>query len=63
MPEMMEKIKALKANPAFNGLVSVDGGINAETAKVAKEAGADILVAGTAVFGKEDRAAAIQALR
>lgn len=63
MPEMMQKVKDLKANPKFKGVVSVDGGINAETCGVAIEAGADIMVAGTAVFGKEDRAEAIRTLR
>lgn len=43
--------------------LEVDGGINAETAKLVMEAGADTLVAGSAVFGKPDRAAAIQELR
>ncbi len=47
----------------FRGLISVDGGINAENAKkVAAQGGADILVAGTAVFGKPDRAQAIREL-
>lgn len=43
--------------------LSVDGGINADTAKLAVSAGADVLVAGSAVFGKTDRAAAIAALK
>lgn len=61
MPEMMDKIRGLRSR--FKGLISVDGGINEQTAPVAREAGADILVAGTAVFGKDDRAAAIKTLR
>jgi ribulose-phosphate 3-epimerase len=44
-------------------LISVDGGITPETAKVVVKAGADILVAGTSVFGEKDRAKAIGALR
>lgn len=43
--------------------LEVDGGIAAGTAAQVKEAGANVLVAGSAVFGKEDRAEAIQALR
>ncbi|REJ32057.1 MAG: ribulose-phosphate 3-epimerase, partial [Bacillota bacterium] len=43
--------------------VQVDGGINAATAPVVIEAGADVLVAGSAVFGAEDPAAALRALR
>ena len=60
MPEMIDKVKKLR--PQFRGLISVDGGINAETAPLAIQAGADILVAGSAVFNKKDRAQAIQAL-
>jgi len=61
MPEMMQKVKWLKSR--FKGLVSVDGGINKETAVVVRDAGADIMVAGTAVFGQKDRRAAIETLR
>ncbi|CAM4252421.1 ribulose-phosphate 3-epimerase [Paenibacillus tarimensis] len=43
--------------------IEVDGGINAETAKLVKEAGADVLVAGNAIFSRADRAAAIAELR
>ncbi len=61
LPDMMDKVKVLR--PQFSGLISVDGGINRETAKVTVESGADILVAGTAIFGEKDRAKAIQGLR
>ena len=40
-----------------------DGGIDPETAPYAIKSGCDVLVAGSAVFGKADRAAAIKALR
>ena len=43
--------------------LEVDGGINPETAKAAIEAGANVLVAGSAVFGDGDYKAAIAALR
>jgi ribulose-phosphate 3-epimerase len=43
--------------------LQVDGGVTAETAPLCIEAGADVLVAGTAVFGKPDYAAAIAGLR
>ena len=43
--------------------IEVDGGIDPVTAPLVTAAGATILVAGSAVFGKNDRAAAIQALR
>ncbi|AIQ52357.1 MULTISPECIES: ribulose-phosphate 3-epimerase [Paenibacillus] len=43
--------------------IEVDGGIAENTAGLVAEAGADVLVAGNAVFGRTDRAAAIQAIR
>jgi ribulose-phosphate 3-epimerase len=44
-------------------MVEVDGGINADTIEQAAEAGADVFVAGSAVYGAEDPAKAIAALR
>jgi ribulose-phosphate 3-epimerase len=44
-------------------LVEVDGGINADTIERAAEAGADVFVAGSAVYGAEDPGTAIAALR
>ncbi len=44
-------------------LVEVDGGINAETIEQAAEAGADVFVAGSAVYGADDPGRAIAALR
>lgn len=44
-------------------LVSVDGGINSDTARKCAGAGADILVAGTSIFGADDAALAIRSLR
>ncbi len=66
MFDMLEKIRILRAmldevNPDCE--LEVDGGITSETAAAAKEAGANVLVAGSAVFGKADRAAAIAAIR
>ncbi len=61
MPDMMEKVKVLR--PKFQGLLSVDGGIGAGNASQAVEAGADVLVAGSAVFGKADRTKAIREFR
>ncbi len=61
MPEQLEKVKWLRSR--FEGLISVDGGVNSKTAPQVRESGADILVAGTAVFGQPDRAAAIRGLR
>ncbi len=61
MPEMTEKIRKLRAR--FSGRISVDGGIDVRTAPQVLEAGADILVAGSAIFGKKDRAQVIRELR
>lgn len=61
LPAMLEKIRTLRA--WFEGDLSVDGGINPDTAKLACQAGANMLVAGTAIFRQPDYAAAIQALR
>lgn len=43
--------------------IQVDGGISPETAPLAREAGANVFVAGTAIFGAADPAAAVQQLR
>ena len=43
--------------------IEVDGGINAETIKLARDAGANVFVAGSYIFGSEDRVAAIESLR
>ena len=66
MPDMLDKVRALRAEIEKRGLsidIQVDGGINAETAKLAKAAGANVLVAGSAVFKPADRRLAIEALR
>jgi ribulose-phosphate 3-epimerase len=66
IPAMLPKITALRAlidaQPHPIAL-EVDGGVTAETAPAILRAGADLLVAGTAVFGAADRAAAVAALR
>jgi ribulose-phosphate 3-epimerase len=57
IPETLEKVRKIKAeidNRGLNTVIQVDGGINADNASAAVEAGADILVAGSAVFGAED---------
>ena len=66
MAEQLDKLRVLRQIIDREGLccqLEVDGGINPGTAPLAIEAGATVLVAGSAVFGKADRAAAIQALR
>jgi len=66
MPESLEKIRALRAEIDRRGLrtlIEVDGGINPQTAALTRDAGVDVLVAGTAVFRAESPAEAIAALR
>jgi ribulose-phosphate 3-epimerase len=66
MADQLPKLRTLhgmlsELNPDCD--LEVDGGIDPTTAPLAAEAGANVLVAGSAVFGKPDRAAAIAALR
>ncbi|GGG12877.1 ribulose-phosphate 3-epimerase [Paenibacillus abyssi] len=63
LPKLRELRQLLTAHGREEVLIEVDGGINADTAPLVREAGADVLVAGNAVFGVADRAAAIAALR
>lgn len=62
----LEKIAAVKKmadarNP--NLLIEVDGGVNTETAASVVKAGANVLVAGSAIFGKDDTVAAMEDIR
>ncbi|WP_028595728.1 ribulose-phosphate 3-epimerase [Paenibacillus assamensis] len=63
----LDKIRRLrsladaKGNHAMH--IQVDGGVSTETARAVAEAGADVLVAGSAVYGQSDRGAAIAAIR
>ena len=64
MPAALDKLAALKARRQEKGLaflLEVDGGVNAETAPPCAAAGADVLVAGSAVFAAADPAAAVAA--
>ncbi len=66
IPECVEKIRKLKAeivNRSLDVEIQVDGGVAADNAKTLIDAGADILVAGSAVFKYVDRKAAIDLLR
>lgn len=62
MPIAAEKIAEIKAARS-DVLVEVDGGINEQTAKIVKNAGVDVIVAGSAIVGKSDRKAAVEAIR
>lgn len=64
--DVLEKCKEIRgildeSNPSC--LLEIDGGINSETAKLAAASGCDVLVAGSSVFGKADRAEAIESLK
>jgi len=66
MENMLPKIRAAAEMRGKRGLdfrITVDGGINVETGRRCREAGADVMVAGTSVFRAKDRAAEIAALR
>lgn len=66
MADQLPKIAEIRAMLDAQGLgcaLEVDGGVDGHTAALCVEAGADVLVAGSAVFGKADRAAAIRAIR
>lgn len=66
IPETVEKVRKIKAELVNRGLnieIQVDGGINTQNARELIDAGANILVAGSSVFGSDDRAAAIRILR
>lgn len=66
MHDQLPKIAELRKEIDRRGLdceLEVDGGVDPVTARLVKAAGADVLVAGSAVFGKTDRAAQIAAIR
>jgi ribulose-phosphate 3-epimerase len=66
MEDMLSKIRAaadLRAKHKLDFPITVDGGINVGTGRQCREAGANIMVAGTSVFRAKDRAAEIAALR
>lgn len=62
-PAKIRRLRALCESRGVHPLIEVDGGIKASTAPLVAEAGADVLVAGSAVFGREDRAQAIAEIR
>jgi ribulose-phosphate 3-epimerase len=66
IPEVITKIKMLKKMIDEKGLnveIEIDGGVNENTAKQCVEAGATVLVAGSAIYNQVDRAKAIAALK
>lgn len=66
MPEMMSKVKAIREEIIKRGLnvdIQVDGGITAENIGVVTEAGANVVVAGSSIFGAKKSAAVIKKMR
>ncbi|HLS20705.1 MAG TPA: ribulose-phosphate 3-epimerase [Bacillota bacterium] len=64
--EVVNKIKQLndwRAQRNLSFAIEIDGGVNVDTAKLCTDAGADILVAGSAVFNEKDRHQAITSIR
>lgn len=61
-PDVLSKVRALREKyPEL--MIQMDGGINAETAKSCRDAGANNLVAGNAIFSAQDRLSVISSLR
>lgn len=62
LPKIKE-LSVLKKALDIDFVISVDGGINADTGKLCKDAGADVLVAGSYIFNSDDPEARIESLR
>ncbi|MBQ6621458.1 MAG: ribulose-phosphate 3-epimerase [Mogibacterium sp.] len=66
IPRALDKIRRLdqmRRENGFHYLIEVDGGVNAQNAAALREAGTDILVAGSAVFKAEDRAEVMRLIK
>jgi ribulose-phosphate 3-epimerase len=66
IPEVLDKVRTARAlvdTGHLTLLVEIDGGINSDTIEAAAEAGVDCFVAGSAVYGADDPARAVRALR
>ncbi len=63
LPDVLQKIPVLRNELGFERDIEIDGGIGPSTAGAAKQAGANVLVAGNAIYGQEDRTKAIRAIR
>jgi ribulose-phosphate 3-epimerase len=59
----VEAARNLVDSQALRADIEIDGGINPETARLARDAGADVFVAGTAIFQAPDPVAAVEELR
>lgn len=59
----LEQLRELRERHGYHYLIEIDGGVKESNAARIREAGADLLVAGSAVFGAANRAEAVQAIR
>ncbi len=66
MADQMPKVRAVRESVRRHGgqvWIQVDGGVSADTIEACAQAGADVFVAGSAVFGAKDAAEAVETLR
>jgi ribulose-phosphate 3-epimerase len=63
IPEVLEKVRALREKFGDTIRIEADGGVSPKTAPACREAGYDVLVSGSSVFGSNDQAADIAAIR
>ena len=66
MPDSLEKIRyysALKDEKGYGYIIEIDGGVGEGNADIVREAGTELIVAGSAVFGAKYRAASIRAIK
>lgn len=61
--DKIERLSRERQRAGLDFLIEVDGGVNAETGRACRRAGADILVAGTFLFGSPDMPAAVRSLK
>lgn len=61
--EKIAKLDALRKQYSYTYEIEVDGGVNVETAKICTDAGADVLVAGSAIFNNSNREKALHDIR
>lgn len=66
MPESLDKIRhysSLKDEKGYSYVIEIDGGVGAGNADMVREAGTELIVAGSAVFGAKDRADSVSAIK
>ena len=60
---LIRQLATLRKENNYHYLIEVDGGINESTSKLCNDAGVDVLVAGSYVFGSDDYTKAIESLK